>query len=133
MDFEIAAFQAAQAAYPNCEMRGCFYHFVKNMRKQLCQVPNATYQYRNDPAFATNCKCVVAIAFVPLHRIDEAMTALEQNLPQGCQFLLEWLEDHYVGKYEVEWHRSNSLFFCCLSFLYVFGVCVTLLSDEILE
>ena len=98
MDFEIAAFQAAQLAFPGTQILGCFFHFVKNMKKHLTQEPDATRRYRNDADFSLHCKCVAAVAFVPLQRIDEAMAALQTHLPPECQFLLDWLEDNDVGK-----------------------------------
>ena len=98
MDFEVAAFQASIATFPSTQLHGCLFHLTKNMKKHLSSVPNGLHRYRTDATFALNCHMVVAVVFVPLQRIDEALQTLEQNLPLAVQFLLDWFEDNYVGK-----------------------------------
>ena len=70
---KLLLFKAAQLAFPGTQIFGYFFHFVKNMKKDLTQEPDATRRYRNDADFSLYCKCVAAVAFVPLQRIDEAM------------------------------------------------------------
>ena len=41
---------------------------------------------------------VMAIAFVPLQYLEEAVGALESMIPADALGLLEWLEDNYMGK-----------------------------------
>lgn len=56
MDFEEAAQLAIKNVYPNIEIRGCFFHLVRNMHKHLAKVhdgqQNLYTQYKNDPDFA---------------------------------------------------------------------------------
>ena len=98
MDFECAALQAAQQAYPNSEIFGCLFHFVHNMKKHLQATAGALQRYRNDATFALHCRTVTALAFVPPNRINEALQTLENQLPQEIEFLNDWVEDYYVGK-----------------------------------
>jgi len=68
------------------------------MKKHLqFQRDNTFQRYRNDSTFALNCRIVTAIAFVPVQRIDKALQTLENRLPDDLVFLLEWMEDYYVG------------------------------------
>ena len=90
MDLELAAFQAARATYPNPQIFGCFFHFIKNMKKHIAGTPNALSRYRTDADFELQWKSVAAVAFVPLQRIDKAMSTLEETLPAECEFLLMW-------------------------------------------
>ena len=98
MDFEVAAFQAAQQVFRNSQLYGCLFHFVRNMKKQLQTVSGALQRYRNYADFALNCRTVTVTAFVPINRIDEALQTLERQLPQDVEFLLDWIEDYYVGE-----------------------------------
>ena len=45
--------------------------------------------YRSDPGFTLACRMVVALAFVPLHRLEKGINVLvEDYLPQEAQFYL---------------------------------------------
>ena len=90
MNYEIAAIQAVQAAFPGAQIFGCFYHLVKNMQKHLASIPNALHKYRHDADYALLCKAVLATAFVPRNRIDE----------EALSTLSRWFEDNYIGKYK---------------------------------
>ena len=100
MDYEIAAIQAVQAAFPGAQIFRCFYHLAKNMQKHLASIPNALHQYRHDADYALLCKAVLATAFVPRNRIDEALSTLSRQLPSNLYFLIDWFEDNYIGKYK---------------------------------
>ena len=69
-------------------------------QKHLASIPNALHQYRHDADCALLCKAVLATAFVPRNRIDEALSTLGRQLPSHLYFLIDWFEDNYVGKYK---------------------------------
>ena len=98
MEYEIAAMQAANRIFPNAQLFGCLFHLTRNIKRHLSTVPGAMQKYNNNPEFALHCRTVIALAFVPLLRMDEALQCLENNLPQGLDFLIDWIEDYYVGK-----------------------------------
>ena len=39
MDFELAASNAVETVFPQCAVRYCFFHFVRNFKKKLGQQP----------------------------------------------------------------------------------------------
>lgn len=53
--------------------------------------------YRTDPEFAQTARMVLAVAYVPLDRIEEALAFLKNRLAQEFQPIVAWLEDNYVG------------------------------------
>jgi len=97
IDFEVAAFNAIHRHFPGAQLFGCLYHLTKNARKKLASVPGSIQRYQEDPEFAHHCRCVIAVAFVPINDVDRALTVLEQNLPRDVKFLLDWFEEYYVG------------------------------------
>ena len=99
MDFEVAAFQAAQESFPNSQLFGCLFHMTKNLRRRLEHEPGAMQEYRENAEFAHLARTVAAVAFVPIPRIEEALEVLEDHLPPELIFLLSWLEDNCWSVY----------------------------------
>ena len=75
VDFEIATFQEAQAAFPNAQLFGCLFHLTLNMKKKLCE-EQLIGRYNNDADFVLQARMVVALAFVPLHSLDAAFDVI---------------------------------------------------------
>lgn len=96
-DYEMAAFKSISEIFPTAEIRGCFFHLVKNMKKKLCEL-GLTNRYNNEPNFSLYAKMVTALAFVPIEDIDNALLSLSENLPDDVQPILDWFEDSYVGR-----------------------------------
>ena len=80
MDFEQAAFQPLQDAFPNALLFGWLFHLVRNMKKQLCEA-GLTAQYKNNTNFAVQARMIVALAFLPLRALDDALDTLENYDP----------------------------------------------------
>ena len=74
-----------------------FFHLAQNMQKQLARM-GFTSLYNTDPDFALKAKLIIAIAFVPLNKIDEYLDAVATELPQELGDLLNWFESTYVGR-----------------------------------
>jgi len=74
-----------------------FFHLAQNMQKHLARL-GFTSLYNTDPNFALKAKMIIALAFVPLNKIDEYLDALATDLQQELQGLLNWFEDTYVGR-----------------------------------
>lgn len=96
-DYELAAINAFQEAFPACEILGCFFHLVKNMRKHLGNL-QLLGRYNNDADFALYARMVTSLAFVPIHDLDTAVDELATEIPLELQPLLQWFEDSYLGR-----------------------------------
>jgi len=57
---------------------------------------------------------IIAIAFVPIPKIDEAFSALMDAFPDEfrdeLQNIADWLEDYYLGRLQRSGHRRSPLF-----------------------
>lgn len=112
IDFEIAAFQEAQTAFPNAQLFGCLFHLTRNMKKKLTEL-QILGRYNNEPEFALQARMIVAVAFVPLDEVDNALDALNEqqtNLDAELQPVLDWLEDNYIGRMNRNGTRRNPIF-----------------------
>lgn len=112
VDFEIAAFQAAQTAFQDAQMFGCLFHLTRNMKKKLTE-EQLIGRYNNDPQFALQARMIVATAFVPIGDIDRALDTLNDPLTQldtDLQPIVDWLEDNYVGRLNRNGTRRNPFF-----------------------
>ena len=96
-DFEQAAHSAMKDTFPDVQIKGCFFHLSQNMHKHLAS-SGFTNLYNTELEFVLKVKMIIAIAFVPLNKIDEYVDALVTKLPQEFQDLLNWFEDIYVGR-----------------------------------
>ena len=79
IDFEIAAFQEAQATFPNAQLIICFFHLMCNMKKKLNE-EQLLRRYNTDADFALQARMVIAIAFIPVNSIDSAWDALSDGI-----------------------------------------------------
>ena len=70
-----------------------------------------TSLYNTDPDFALKAT-IIAIAIVPLNKIDEYLDAVATELPQELGDLLNWFTDTYVGRQNRQGNgRRTHLFF----------------------
>jgi hypothetical protein len=112
VDFEIAAFQEAQSAFPNAQVFGCLFHLMRNMKKKLAD-EQLLGRYNTDAEFALQARMIVATAFVPINSIDAALDVLndgQTGLDPLLQPVLDWLEDNYVGRLHRNGTRRNPIF-----------------------
>jgi len=61
-DFEIALFRMISNSFPNAEIMGCFFHFVKKFNKTLAVIGLTTW-YNREPNFALQARVIPALAF----------------------------------------------------------------------
>ncbi|KFD58848.1 hypothetical protein M514_00011 [Trichuris suis] len=62
MDFERAGLNAARTALSSAEICGCFFHIMRNMKKQLALL-SFSGRYKNDGNFALAARMIIAKAF----------------------------------------------------------------------
>lgn len=96
-DYELAAFSAMKEIFPDVEIKGCFFHLSQNMQKHIGTL-GLTNLYNNNIDFCLNAKMILALAFVPIERIDDYLDSLSENLSEEHIPLLNWLEDSYIGR-----------------------------------
>ncbi|KAF1744280.1 hypothetical protein MXB_1829 [Myxobolus squamalis] len=75
IDFEQATVSAARSTFPDVSIHGCLFHLTKNMRKKLSD-EGLLRRYNTTPDFSLAARIIVAIAFVPSHRIGDLMLAV---------------------------------------------------------
>ena len=96
-DFEQAAIHAFQDAFPTVRIKGCFFHLAQNMHTHLVSL-GLSNLYKTDSDFALWAKMIIALAFVPLEKMDEYMDTLAAGLPDELIPLFHWFEDTYIGR-----------------------------------
>ena len=97
LDFEIGLIKEFKNAFPDAEIQGCFFHLVKNMKSKLSDL-GLIKRYNTEANFSLAARQVPAIAFVPPASVDEAISVLAPELPEELMPLLNYFEDHYVGR-----------------------------------
>lgn len=96
LDFELAAINGVKEVFPDSQLFGCLFHLMKNLRKKLCDL-SLIKTYNTESDFATFCRCIVALAFVPINDLNDGLACLEENLPETTHEVLNWFEDTYIG------------------------------------
>jgi len=94
-DYETALFNTVSAGFPNAEIFGCFFHFVKNFKKRINSKHLAAW-YNADDDFALHARMILALAFVHIQDLDAAFQELSDNSPPKQQPVLDWLEDNWL-------------------------------------
>ena len=99
------------------KIKGCFFHLAQNMQKHLARI-GFTSLYNTDPDFALKAT-IIAIAIVPLNKIDEYLDAVATELPQELGDLLNWFKDAYVGRRNRRGNGRTPLFLPEICNLYL--------------
>ena len=71
------------------------------MQKHLATVTHALSQYKIDFNFALFCKAIITIAVAHMNQTDQAMLAVEQNIPSSLMFLVDWFQHNYISKQKI--------------------------------
>ncbi len=75
---------------------GCLFHLAKNMKKHVSHL-GLLRRYNNEAEFSLQARMIVALAFVPIDRLEEYFNALSEYLPAELVPLLAWFEQNYMG------------------------------------
>jgi hypothetical protein len=100
VDFELAIHQALREVFAECQINGCFFHLVSNLKKHISN-SHLLGRYNNDPEFALRARMITAVAFVPEQDITAALGHLEQNFLEmypELEGIMEWFSNTYVGR-----------------------------------
>lgn len=93
----MATINAITATFPDANINGCLFHLVKNFRRKLSE-NGLIRRYNNDTLFALQARMIISLAFVPIYNIEEIFNQLNDVLPDELSVILDWFEDHYIGR-----------------------------------
>ena len=107
-DFELAAINAFSYHFPNCQLRGCYFHFAQCLWKRFINL-GFKQIYSENVEVETWFKSFVAMPLVPLNKVDELFVHLHDNIPsciendpkaeEFCDYVTEtWLENESYPK-----------------------------------
>jgi len=97
IDFELAVINSLERIFPDCEIKGCFFHLSQNIYRKI-QENGLQQRYQEDPDFALNLRMIPALAFVPTDEVVGAFEELSDILPQECRPVADYFEDSYIGR-----------------------------------
>ena len=97
VDYEIAMINSLRTAFPQTQIKCCFFHLSQNIYRKL-QICGFQQRYQNDREFSVNMKMIAAIAFVPSHDVEMAFERLCEILPPETYQLQDYFEDTYIGR-----------------------------------
>lgn len=111
LDFESAVIEAAKEVLGvHINVRFCFNHLCQSTFRKVQEL-GAT-MYKRDEEFRKHCGMVDALAFLPLHPVEEGMTYLKDNLSENLTDLLDYFDAYYVnGKYRRIGSDENNIRF----------------------
>lgn len=76
-----------------------FYHLCQSTFQKVQEL-GFTTTYKNDEEFRKNVGMIDALAFLPLHLIEDGKKYLKNNLPENIENVLDYFDTYYVsGKY----------------------------------
>jgi len=81
-DFELAAFTAIKDAFPNVQIFGCYFHLCQNFRSKLGDL-HLISRYKNEPEFCIHVKSIIALAFVSISDLVDALDIFQKVYPRN--------------------------------------------------
>ena len=97
VDFEKAAMNAFEAAYPQSVVTGCYFHLTQSVVRKVNEI-GMKLEYQNDDAIRESVRCLSALAFVPPPDVIEAFELLADSFPDHDHSaeLLSFFEHTYI-------------------------------------
>ena len=71
-DFELASISAIGSVFPDCERKGCYFHFSQCLFRHIRELPTLYQKYNNDDVFALQVRMLAASAFVPISLVTDS-------------------------------------------------------------
>ena len=76
-----------EKCFPDVTIKGCFFHLVHNVHKQLKQI-GLQGLYNSNADFVLSAKMTTTLCFVPVLHTDTFIDALSDDLPLELHSLL---------------------------------------------
>ncbi|XP_059169402.1 uncharacterized protein LOC131951125 [Physella acuta] len=97
IDFEMAVIKSVERVFPECEVKGCFFHLSQNIYRKI-QDSGLQQLYQVDSEFALKLRMLPALAFVPIEHMSYAFEKLLEIFPQEAMPIADYFEDYYIGR-----------------------------------
>ncbi|XP_068245328.1 uncharacterized protein [Palaemon carinicauda] len=97
VDFEIGMIKSLQLAFPQSEIKGCFFHLCQSLYRKV-QSCGFQQRYLDDKEFSIATKMIAALALVPSSDVEKSFETLCEFLPPETYPLQDYFEDTYLGR-----------------------------------
>ena len=97
IDFERAMLNALIVHFPETDVKGCFFHLCQNIYRKI-QEFGFQKQYQDNNEFSLKMRMIAALAFIPPESVQEASEELCDIMPEESLPILDYFEDHYIGR-----------------------------------
>ena len=106
LDFEIAAATSMSAVFgEDVSVWFCLFHLSQNNVRKICEKHKTRYQNPKESEFATRCRMVTALAFIPVDDVIETFEELiefDKKHEKSPNLLptdfIKYFEKNYIGK-----------------------------------
>jgi len=83
---------------------GCNFHFVNAVFRQIQRL-GLVVAYRDDECIRSNARKLMALAFVPIDKLEAAFRLISREAPRSLQPLIEYFDRYWMTK--VKWSLWN--------------------------
>lgn len=74
---------------------GCFFHYTQSIHRKIQKLGLSTI-YRDDGKVRSICQQLMALALLPLDKVESAFESLAANHPQSLDDLFEYFESFWM-------------------------------------
>ena len=85
VDFEKACVSAVNIAFPNAEVKGCYFHLCQNLIRKVDSV-GMKVEFESDIVVRLKLKSLAALAFVPRNDVRAVFDVLAESFPDEDKF-----------------------------------------------
>ncbi|CAF4958792.1 unnamed protein product [Rotaria sp. Silwood1] len=106
-DFEPALIKTVANEFPNTRHIGCNFHFVNAIYRQIQHLGLVT-DYRNDECVRSSARKLMALALVPIDKLELAFQKVARESPRSLKPLIDYFNRYWMTKVKwTLWNVSN--------------------------
>ncbi|CAF3418260.1 unnamed protein product [Rotaria socialis] len=109
MDFERAVMNSFQEAFPNIDLKCCWYHLVQSLWRKI-QKLGLTIPYETDPLVNSWLRQFMALPLISKGLINDALQLLKDTIPSNdnkYQKFIQYFEKEYMKRTSIDlWHHG---------------------------
>ena len=116
IDFEQAVIKSIKNIFPNCEIRGCFFHWKKSIYTNI-GLKHCLPLYNDEEAFQVGVELIYSLSLLPTTDVVEGYDTVvlpffEKEYAENASVddFLGYIERTYIGKKRSDNGRGNPLF-----------------------